>query len=679
MRRHWKNTGVLSLVAIMATIGCRPQQPFYLGDKKGGGDPSHYVGVATDIEYPDVSNVSLDEVTQAKPPLTVDNLKFASYWDLTLEQAVEISLANSTVLRNLGGAVAYGPSGPFGTNGIAVQPQLLLSVSAAGGPPTIYLPALAETDARSGVEAALSAFDAQFASSMLWEKNRTAENSNAVNVPTEPPVLAQDQGTFQAQLSQTNATGGTVTLNLQTQYEGDNIPVQFKQFPSAYTTNLQVQFKQPLLRGAGVEFNRIAGPAGTVSATGINNGILIARLRVDQSLADFEGSVRNVVSDVEKAYWNLYYAYRQLDTAIAGRDAGLESWKKVHARMVYGAAEGSAREEAQARQQYFVFRSVVEQSLNALFTTEGALRYMLGLSATDGRLIRPKDEPTTAKVDFDWCEAQNEAMVRSVELRKQKWIIKQRELEIISAKNWLLPQLDAVAQYQWQGFGHVLLDTDGNNSSSLSSLAAGDLPSWQLGFNLTIPLGFRRENSGVRNAELSLVKERKLLQDEELEVSHLLANAFRELAIQHQLSQTQYDRWAAAVRETKDAEVLYDAGRVTLDFVLDAQRRLADSEAAFYRAVVDYNLAIAGVHFRKGSLLEYDGVFLAEGPWPAKAYFDAQRRARASRCSALHQLRLHHAEGHQPRAIPAASGHGGSPARRHTDSCRHTRHDSARA
>ncbi|HZZ30298.1 MAG TPA: hypothetical protein VFE46_20030, partial [Pirellulales bacterium] len=35
------------------------------------------------------------------------------------------------------------------------------------------------------------------------------------------------------------------------------------------------------------------------------------------------------------------------------------------------------------------------------------------------------------------------------------------------------------------------------------------------------------------------------------------------------------------------------------------------------------------VHYRKGSLLEYNGVYLAEGPWPAKAYFDAKRRARA--------------------------------------------------
>mgnify|MGYP006961823076 CR=1 FL=1 len=35
------------------------------------------------------------------------------------------------------------------------------------------------------------------------------------------------------------------------------------------------------------------------------------------------------------------------------------------------------------------------------------------------------------------------------------------------------------------------------------------------------------------------------------------------------------------------------------------------------------------VHFRKGSLLEYNGVYLAEGPWPAKAYFDALLHQRA--------------------------------------------------
>ena len=66
-----------------------------------------------------------------------------------------------------------------------------------------------------------------------------------------------------------------------------------------------------------------------------------------------------------------------------------------------------------------------------------------------------------------------------------------------------------------------------------------------------------------------------------------------------------------------------------MTLVLDAQRRLAEVESRYFRSLVDYNLAITNVHFRKGSLLEYNGVYLTEGPWPGKAYFDAERRAQA--------------------------------------------------
>ena len=31
---------------------------------------------------------------------------------------------------------------------------------------------------------------------------------------------------------------------------------------------------------------------------------------------------------------------------------------------------------------------------------------MMGIAATDGRLIRPADDPTTAKISFDWCQVQ---------------------------------------------------------------------------------------------------------------------------------------------------------------------------------------------------------------------------------------------------------------------------------
>ena len=62
---------------------------------------------------------------------------------------------------------------------------------------------------------------------------------------------------------------------------------------------------------------------------------------------------------------------------------------------------------------------------------------------------------------------------------------------------------------------------------------------------------------------------------------------------------------------------------IAVDLLLNSQRRRANAQADFYRAVVEYNKSIANVQFRKGSLLEYNNVQLAEGPWPKKAYWDA--------------------------------------------------------
>lgn len=61
---------------------------------------------------------------------------------------------------------------------------------------------------------------------------------------------------------------------------------------------------------------------------------------------------------------------------------------------------------------------------------------------------------------------------------------------------------------------------------------------------------------------------------------------------------------------------------------MQAEQRLADADSGYYRALVDYMLAIKDVHLAKGSLLEYDGVSLAEGPWSTDAYRDALNRSR---------------------------------------------------
>ena len=57
---------------------------------------------------------------------------------------------------------------------------------------------------------------------------------------------------------------------------------------------------------------------------------------------------------------------------------------------------------------------------------------------------------------------------------------------------------------------------------------------------------------------------------------------------------------------------------------MESQQRLADAGSRYYRNLTDHAVAIKNVQREKGSLLEYNGVFLGEGPWPAQAYRDAR-------------------------------------------------------
>ena len=634
MSRQAPLRGILAAVTVVVLAGCHPQQPFYFNED---GDLSHYKGMATELEYPDVESDTLADVSGAIRPFSLENSDPKDIWDLTLEEAVRNALANNKVMRSLGATTSFLPGSFTGTQFTAAPGSLTISPDTVS---TVYDPALVESNPLTGVEAALSAFDAQFNTSVYWDKIDEPTDITGPFTQFRPDVVQQDLGTFQAVLSKAAATGGTWSLGHNVNYEKNNTPVfnpitgfGSQRFSADWNVNVEAKFRQPLLQGRGTQFNRIAG-LGAVP--GRNNGVMIARINTDIALVDFEAQVRNLVMDVEKAYWGLYMSYRELDAMIAGRDSALQTWRKIHALYKLGARGGEAENEAQAREQYFLFRSQVEQSLSNLYSVENNLRYLMGLAATDGRLIRPADEPTTAKVTFDWHDVVSEGLARTVEVRRQKWVVEQRELELIAAKNYLLPRLDAVGTYRWLGMGNKLIESRGGTgnfrlpgSNAYQSMTNGAFQEWQVGLELSFPLGYRKEMAGVRHAQLSLARERAKLQEFELEISHQLAHFIRDMESGYVLSQTNFNRRMAAQRQVKAVQAAYETQMTTLDVLLKAQRQLADAETAYYRALVGYVASIAGVHYRKGSLLEYNAVHLAEGPWPGKAYFDAHRRARA--------------------------------------------------
>lgn len=616
-RRSWSKTLWLSVGTLCAATGlvlfaagCRTHH------KK------QQIHAATDAAQKLANSI---EFGTAEPPapLPSDEVPFTiydeatEYWDLTPQEAIHTALQNATVLRNLGGTVVRNPA--------AVA--------------TVYDPVLRETDPRGGIDAALSRFDAQVNLLASFNNNDRAVNNRFLGGGAF--LVQQDLADVRMELSKRAATGTSYALRQITEYDASNLPGNL--FPSAWSTHLEAEVRHPLMRGGGVGFNRIAGPGAT---PGNINGVVIARLNTDISVIDFEQNLHALINEVENAYWDLYFAYRMLETRKAARDRSLQVLKRIRAR---GAdlPGGVAEQESLAAAQYYAYEIEVKNALGGrlvegtqpnngsrggtfrgtlgIQVAERRLRLLMGVPLADGRLIRPATDPVLVRVIFDWDEIVQESMVRRTELRKQQHEIRRRQLEVVANKNFLLPQMDLIARHRFRGFGDDLIGwdsdpvsanpllSDGRFNNAVRDLLSGDFQEWMLGVELSMPVGFREAYNALRNAQLRLAREQALLKESQREIRHDLANGIADLHRAYEVSLAAEQRRAAVSLRRQLLEQRNErTGNIDSAALLDAYRQEADADAEYIRALVDHAVAIKNIHFEKGSMLEYCGVLLAE-------------------------------------------------------------------
>lgn len=625
----------LMLVACLIATGCTPSQPLYLRDN---GSLSHYLEQATGVEYPDVESSRLEEVTQVKPPVTVLDPDFESFYDLTLEECVSIALQNSKVIRGYGTPTLQGSR---------VSPGLDTLTTGSQGVGTFYSVAIRETepgflnipgnlaqpsqittntalDSNQGVEAALAEFDAQVSSNIFWAKSDEPRN-NTPNNPINPLVFNQDQFTWQNQIAKKTAEGTQWFVRNLNQYTKNNIPLKtqggFQELPSWWRANFEVEGRQPLLRGRGAFINRMP--------------IIISRIGADQAIANLESQLQNMVTNVEIRYWDLQAAYRNLEAAKQGRDAALKTWRVIKNQFDTPPADVTIQQYAQASEQYYFFEQQVVEAFNTLLTAESNLRWLMGISRSDGQIIRPIDDPILAPIAFDFYASIDEAMLLRPELRQQRWELKKKELSVAYAKNGLLPEVNATMLYRFLGLGDQLITYDSPppffpnaRSGAYNELFEGRYQELQFGLEARANVGFRRELANVRNAQLKLAQEHARLEEIELDVSRELGDALQAAADNYRVLQIAFNRWSYTTQELMHFDRTIEVGVETIDTVLDAQRRNAQAEISFYTALAEYNKSIALVHRRKGTILAYNGIEFSEGPWASKAYYDSAELAR---------------------------------------------------
>lgn len=609
MKRHWLSNAALSvlgtfvcLASVSLMTGCTVKNRIVIPTQTAGvscADQLQKISVAQlmDTEYVE------EEVAYSGPPITISNFDEAQPWDMTLDECVRMALANSKVVQKLGGVVVSSPN----------------AVS------TLYDQAITETSPQ-GVEAALSLFDAQLTSSFNY--NRSERVFNNLFFGGGAPALTSNTSAFRFQVSKQAANGSTLTLRNLTDYNRNSSPANA--FGSVYDLVNQLEFRQPLGRGAGTLVNRIAGPN---AITGQYNGVLISRIRSDISLGAFESAVRDLVRDVETNYWELYFAYRNLDTILEARDSARSTWENRKLRLDNGV--GRPDDEAQARQQFFTFEIQAQSALAGrgqgqlgVFGAERNLRRLMGLPPVDGRMLRPASEPVAAPIAFDWEASRNQALTRRVELRQQKWSVRQRELELVAARQLNKWNFDLIGNYGWRGFGDNLFGSrDRINGSAVDNLTEGDLDDWQLGFEVNGPLGKRAGHLAIRNAELNLIRARTILNEQERQIQHDLNSAFTEVDRAFVSMKSSFNSRIATQDELEPKRKRVEEGKDQVFFLLDAQQRQATAESNIHRSIADYNLAILNYHFATGNLLSRYNIELTEGPWSENAQARASVKA----------------------------------------------------
>jgi outer membrane protein TolC len=591
-----------------------------------------------------LSTMSMPMPKVAKPRTTNDP-EAQELWQLTLQDAIKIGLDNSEVVRVISLGAQGIPVGGFEPTPLNTGAGAGIASSLGSGTlQTVYDPAIQETQ----IAQALSFFDTNFTTSLLWGHS-VAPFNNAISAGSFvtgarfPILFNQDTAQFQAGVQKRTATGALIGVTHNINYLYSNSPINVT--PSAYTTNLQLSLTQPLLGSAPLA----GGTAGPPVGLEANRApIVIARLNADAAVWRFKAEIMAEVRSIEQQYWSLAQQHVQLWSSEKAVELAREILKREQAELQVG--RGTIADVAEAEQRLEQFSLDLVTKTSDVITTERQLRNILGLPPADSRRIVPVTAPTDARVEPDWESSLAQMLTFQPDIVQQQLLVRVAELQLLVARNQLLPQLNLNALYQFNGLGRTLDSSEAvmtgatlkaidprisniERSAGLNSPPGlyRDFQQWQIGFTFQMPIGMRAPLANTRSAQYTLLRQRAFLQQIVHQTTHSLARFFLEVDANFKQFKTASRLRAAAAQRLEAQRAFYEEGRIPIDRYLDAVSQYASAVAQEAQFRTTYNISIVALEEAKGTLLAYDNIAVAEGPQPGKAYVQARDQQAAHR------------------------------------------------
>ncbi|MBN1510457.1 MAG: TolC family protein [Phycisphaerae bacterium] len=440
-----------------------------------------------------------------------------------------------------------------------------------------YTPAIDQTR----IVEAEAAFDATFFATF----NKTRQN---VPVSTAIEGSNVDVVVMESGLRQLLPGGMQVQTSLNLQRQSNDF--QFQTVNPVYESQFKVEFRQALLRGFGLDYNRTQ--------------ILVAKNDMRISDQEFARQVQTTLLNVETAYWRLYQARRILGVQARMLATFELLYRKLEQRKEFDAIPVQINE---TRAQLESARADFIRICNEIRNAEDNLIALVNdpaLDLADDAEIIPTDVPMLDPIVLDRLAEAQAALDRRQEIAQAKLRIHSARILVGAAKNQVMPKLDLLFQYAVDGLGI-------NAHNAFSEVTKNDYHEYFVGVEFEIPVGNRARRAAERRAQLQQGQAIAALKSAFEQVLLDVNVRVREVITQQNLIQPN-------LHSADASEARLDSIRVraeTNDYLqisneLSAIRSLAVTRNDLLQSVVEYNIAMVELERSKGTLLDYYNVVI---------------------------------------------------------------------
>jgi HAE1 family hydrophobic/amphiphilic exporter-1 len=385
-----------------------------------------------------------------------------------------------------------------------------------------------------------------------------------------------------------------------------NTSFAFNTLNPVYSATLGVSYIQPLLRDRSIDNNRRL--------------IRIQRTRLQQSDADFRRRTTEVISQVQRAYWNLVFAIRDEQNQVANLNLARENFRRTEASVAAGAVAPIQRAEVQTelsnRESALLLASqqvtYAENSLKSLM-----LRDPLAPEWT--RAIVPTDEVRTDIQPVTLQDALTEARANRPELRRLSLQNEVNAVDLEYFRNQTKPRVDLSGTISTNGLAGSAVSPGvpeqfvGGYPKTLANLLKLKTRDVVVGVTIQLPLRNRTARANLTTAQIERdqLAAQTRSQDQVIEVEVRNAVQAVETARRRVLT-------ARQARESADEQLagerrLYQVGRSTTFLLFQRENALVNARNQELRAETDYNIAVAELQRATSTTLRANNV-LVESP-----------------------------------------------------------------